>query len=55
VEKFCTKINSYYIYNKYLKLTDLYFYFNNKPFEGQHNALKDVEACANCYFNLVSS
>ena len=30
VEKFCTKINSYYIYNKYLKLTDLYDFFNNK-------------------------
>lgn len=54
VEKFCTKINSYYLIGRYLKLVELYDYFNNKTFEGQHNALKDVEACANCYFNLVS-
>lgn len=54
IEKFCTKKNSNYIFGKYLKLFELYKYFNNKIFEGQHNALKDVEACANCYFNLVS-
>ena len=40
---------------KFPKLRDLYYTIFNKYFENEHNALADVEACADIYFKLKSN
>lgn len=35
------------------KLIELYNYLFQSDFEGAHNAEADVDACANCYFQLL--
>ncbi|HRE52263.1 MAG TPA: 3'-5' exonuclease [Flavitalea sp.] len=38
---------------KWPKLEELYHKLFNKSFAGAHNALADVEACAECFYELV--
>lgn len=59
-EIFCTmmqsieicKIESKYWY-KYPKLQELYTHLFNKEFEWAHDALYDVKACIECYFEIT--
>lgn len=58
--RFCTKeastdfcaIPGYYG-NKWPTLSELHIKLFDKDFEGAHDALVDVRACANCFFELV--
>ncbi len=43
--------NNYSLY-KYPNLTELHFKLFKTKFEDAHTALADVEACANCFFEL---
>ena len=37
------------------KLIELYKYVFNEEFENAHSADADVDACAKCYFQMISS
>lgn len=37
------------------KLIELYKYFFNEEFENAHSADADVDACAKCYFKMIST
>ncbi len=57
LQMFCTMIATKHLIhhpqNKYLRLGDLYEMLFNAPLQHQHNALNDVRATANCFFELL--
>jgi len=40
---------------KFPKLQELYSFLFNKEFDGAHDALVDVRACADCFFELLNT
>ncbi|WP_423146062.1 exonuclease domain-containing protein [Rubrolithibacter danxiaensis] len=48
-----TKHLSRNLKQKYLSLNELYQFLFSKNFEGQHNALADAQATAECFFKLL--
>lgn len=53
LKKICTMKSSESLFGKWPKLIQLYTYLFNKGFEGEHDAMSDVNACAECFFELV--
>lgn len=60
MDKYCTmqssidvcKLPGRYGKPKWPKLQEAYVHFFNREFEGAHNAMNDVEACAEVYYKL---
>jgi DNA polymerase III epsilon subunit-like protein len=49
----CTMLHQKAIKGKWPKLIELHKHLFGEGFEGAHDALDDVRACARCYFELV--